>query len=95
MDNSTRWQSVKAIEMSMAQWDDDTIVYNPLSGETHQLNLMAIDALSFLQQPATLQSLADHICLLYQTPNTAEINQQMLQLIEQFDNIGLITACRT
>ncbi len=80
--------------MYMAQWEDDTIVYNPLSGETHQLNLMAVDALSFLQQPATLQSLTEHICSLYQSHDIAEINRHMMQLLEQFDDLGLIAACR-
>ncbi|WP_394753462.1 HPr-rel-A system PqqD family peptide chaperone [Crenothrix sp.] len=93
MNESTRWQSVNHIETYSTQGDDDTIVYNPLSGETHQLNLMAIDALNFMQQPANLQSLTDHICLLYQSPNTDEINQQMRQLVEQFDDLGLITVC--
>lgn len=96
MNESTRWQSVNLIETYNAQGDDDTIVYNPLSGETHQLNLMAIDALNFMQQqPATLQSLTDHICLLYQVSDTDEINYQMRQLLEQFDDLGLITACRS
>ena len=91
----TKWQGVKLAELPIAQWDDDCLLYNPLSGETHQLNLMAIDALTFFQQPATLPVLAQHICLLYQADNTDDIYQKMQQLIEQFDNLGLIEPCPT
>jgi PqqD family protein of HPr-rel-A system len=92
MNPNTRWQSISNIEQFAAPEDDDSIIYNPLSGETHQLNLMAIDALNFLQQPRTLKSLTEHICLVYQTDSVDDINQHMTHLIAQFDDLGLIEA---
>jgi PqqD family protein of HPr-rel-A system len=89
------WQNRNSSALYTAQWNEDCVVYNPLSGETHQLNLMALDALQFLQHAATLQMLTEHICMLYQTDDTTAINQQMLQLIEQFDELGLISVCPT
>jgi PqqD family protein of HPr-rel-A system len=94
MNPNTRWQSVSNIELYTTQEDDDSIIYNPLSGETHQLNLMAVDALNFLQDPAPVIALTEHICMLYQTDNTDDINRQMLRLIEQFDELGLIEPCQ-
>jgi PqqD family protein of HPr-rel-A system len=95
MEQPPKWQSLPFDKLHLAQWDDDAIMYNPLSGETHQLNLMAVDALSFLQTPATLPTLTEHICHLYQTDDSATISEQMTALIKQFDEIGLISACPT
>jgi len=96
MNSTLKWQTLlSSIESYTTQEDEDTIIYNALSGETHQLNLIAVDALNFLQQSATLSTLTEHICLLYQTDDIDGINQQMRQLIEQFDDLGLIEPCRT
>lgn len=90
MPSEKKWQTIKNIGVYTTQTDADAIVYNPQSGETHQLNLLALDALQFLQQPATLRQLTRHICALYQTQNTAEISDQLKSLLEQFDDLGLI-----
>ncbi|SJM89939.1 HPr-rel-A system PqqD family peptide chaperone [Crenothrix polyspora] len=97
MTQNTRWQSVSNIELYTTQENEDnnSIVYNPLSGETHQLNLMAIDALNFLHQPASVSALTQHICSLYQTDSTDDIHLHMTQLIEQFDDLGLIKLCQS
>lgn len=84
------WQCIGEIEWYNSQEDDDSIIYNPLSGQTHQLNLIAVDSLKFLQQPASLAHLTQHICTLYQIDNSHDIHLQMMQLIEQFDDLGLI-----
>ena len=85
-----KWQSLKNIHVYTRQTDDEIIIFNPQSGETHQLNLLALDALEFLKQPASLSQLTKHICALYQAKNTAEISDQLRSLIEQFDDLGLI-----
>ena len=90
MPSDKKWQSIKNIGVYTRQTDDDIIIFNPQSGETHQLNLLALDALEFMQQPATLSLLTTHICALYQAQNTDEISDQLKSLIEQFDDLGLI-----
>jgi PqqD family protein of HPr-rel-A system len=90
MPSGKKWQSIKNIGVYTRQTDDEIIIFNPQSGETHQLNLLALDALEFMQQPATLSVLTAHICALYQAQNTDEISDQLKQLIDQFDDLGLI-----
>ena len=90
MASETKWQSVKNIRVFTTRTDADVIVYNAQSGETHQLNLLAFDALQFMQQPASLSLLTTHICSLYQVQNTTDISDQLKSLIEQFDDLGLI-----
>jgi len=90
MPSEKKWQSIKKIGVYSTQTDDEVIVYNPQSGETHQFNLLALDAFQFLQQPATLCLLTEHICTLYQAQNTADLSDQLKSLIDQFDDLGLI-----
>lgn len=90
MPSDRKWQSIENIGVYTRQTDDEIIIFNPQSGETHQLNLLALDALEFLKQPASLSQLTTHICALYQAKNTAEISDQLRSLIEQFDDLGLI-----
>lgn len=85
-----KWQSLENIGVFTSEWEDDIIVYNPKSGETHQLNLLALDALAFMQQPTCLEHLAQHLSSLYQVSDLADLSVQLLSLIEQFDDLGLI-----
>jgi PqqD family protein of HPr-rel-A system len=93
MHSDRKWQSIKNIGVYTRQTDEAIIIFNPQSGETHQLNLLALDALQFMQQPATLSLLTTHICALYQAQNTDDLSNQLKSLIEQFDDLGLIHSC--
>jgi len=90
MPSELKWQRLANIYVYTRQTEDNIIIFNPQSGETHQLNLLALDALEFLKHPASLSQLTTHICALYEAKNTAEISDQLRSLIEQFDDLGLI-----
>lgn len=90
MPSERKWQSLQNIGVFTSEMDDDIIVYNPLSAETHQLNQLALDALAFMQQPTSLEHLARHLSSLYQIHDLAELRVQLISLIEQFDDLGLI-----
>jgi len=95
MASEKKWQSIKNIGVFTTQTDADVIVYNAQSGETHQLNLLALDALQFMQQPSTLSLLTTHICYLYEVRNIGDISDQLKSLLEQFDDLGLIhSSCK-
>jgi len=82
------WQSIPNISFYDCS-DNEIIIYNPLSGETHQLNLLALDVLTFLNQPATVDALNHYISSLYESWQDMDVELQLL--VEQFDEIGLIS----
>lgn len=84
------WQSINHIGVFATEMDDNVVVYNPQSGETHQLNILALDALQFMQQPANISQLTKHMCVLYDTHDSDDLNDQLKNLLEQFDDLGLI-----
>ncbi|NOQ15575.1 MAG: HPr-rel-A system PqqD family peptide chaperone [Methyloprofundus sp.] len=79
----------------MTTWGEYAVVYNSLSGETHYINELAIEVLTLLQvAPETLASLNDKICLLFEVDDRSALQQQLSQLIIEFDNLGLIEAAK-
>jgi PqqD family protein of HPr-rel-A system len=87
------WRSNVNLNQHVIQWDDGAIVFNPLSGETHQLNLMALDALTLLQQAHSVYSLATHMCELYESNDHVSMQQYMQQLLSHLDELGLTSQC--
>jgi len=72
-------------------WGDESIVYNPRSGETHQLNELAVEALKIMQaQSVSLTSLTHEICAVFLVEDQADLTNQLVRLIGQLDSLGLI-----
>ncbi len=89
------WGTPTAFKLAMTIWGEHAVVYNSLSGETHYINELAIELLTLLQvAPETLASLSDKICLLFEVDDRRALQQQLSQLIIEFDNLGLIEATK-
>lgn len=59
-----QWQIIRGSDLKTRCWNDEFVVYNPLSGDTHILNQRAADTLFALQSSASdvlslAQSLSD------------------------------------
>ncbi len=89
------WSVPAKVKLAVERWGDHAVVYNSLSGETHYINELAIEVLALLQNtPETLASLGDKICLLFEVDDRSALQQQLSQLIIEFDNLGLIEATK-
>ena len=72
-------------------WDDEFLIYNTASGQTHHLNLLAGEALRSLEDEAArmhelVRRLADQFEIAEDSPSLQAIDQ----LIHEFDALGLI-----
>jgi PqqD family protein of HPr-rel-A system len=72
-------------------WDDEFLVYNTASGQTHHLNLLAGEALRSLEaEPGSASDLvcrlADQFEIAVDSPPLRTIDR----LIREFDELGLI-----
>ncbi len=83
--------TAKHSELLWEHWNDEAVIYNPLSGETHYLNRMAMEILSTLEQsPATCSTLMEGMAGRFAPEDTRELNHLVLQLLEELDQLGLI-----
>ena|SRR3974390_3281385 len=81
--NRLRWQC----------WDDEFIVYNVASGQTHYLNNLAKDVLKYFEdEPGTISGLISDIQIGDNIPSpiSAPFCDQICALIQEFDSLGLI-----
>ncbi len=90
-EEGTRWAVPSANALVWRTWDDESLVYNTVSGQTHHFNLLAGEALRSLEAEA-----ADVCELIRRLANQFEIAEdspplQMIdRLIGELDELGLI-----
>lgn len=85
------WQALKEDDLLLEYGEPDSVVFNCLSGDTHQLNPIAMEALELLQAgPRDSESLAREICAKFELKDFNGMETQIRQLLSSFDELGLI-----
>lgn len=90
----THWQVVPDLELRWLEWDDEFIVYNTGSGDTHLLNTLATALIQYLQQAsASLSQLIDYsVNTLGVTPDE-DFEKNLKDLFAELERSGLIERC--
>lgn len=86
-----KWRVPSDAEFVWRTWEGLHVVYFTASGDTHCLNDVGAEALRYLERrPATADELCEHVArtLDMQPPDT--FFSDMRQLLQQFDELGLI-----
>lgn len=86
-----KWQVATENELLCRSWDDEFVVYNGATGDTHLLGLVAAQVMLKLQQtPADAVSLAEWIALMQQIEPDDEFVFFIEKILTDFDNLGII-----
>lgn len=90
MPQRIRFRSVE--DLLYRCWDDETIVFNPGSGNTHLLNVLAADALRLLERgPMDALELHQRLESLYEADSSNLPPEGTLAaLLIDFEQLGLI-----
>ena len=87
--NSQKWRVHEGLLWE--KWPDEVIVFNLVSGETHQLNHVASQVLSWFESsPQTIEDLVVKYCDEFGVAEKAEVEQLLSRLLEEFDDLGLV-----
>lgn len=82
-------------DLSWRKWGRAGVVYHPLSGETHYLNLHSMVALELLEGGAySADELAAAVAKYLDVPADDTLLGQAAALIDKFDALGLIEPCQ-
>lgn len=74
--------------------DDDSVVYNDRSGETHLLNAVAISLLEHLRKgPDDFSGICASLGVAWEFDSDAELQRVVLALTNELDDLCLIEAC--
>ena len=88
------WQVIQGSELLFVNWGSEVIVYNSLSGETHQMDVFSATVLEQLMSNNYIEeALLRDICRLYSLDNNSENQQLIALIINNFDQLGLIEPC--
>lgn len=79
----------------MVDGEDESVVYNDCSGETHLLSAIAVNLLQRLQKaPADFSSLSAFIAETWEFESDNELRATVQDLLAELDALWLIEVCR-
>ena len=87
------WQFKNASACHWLHWDSERLVlFNAVSAQTHQLNLLAVDILSLLKnQPLDFSELREQLINLYENLEfDDEVSAYLQETLSLLDDLGLI-----
>lgn len=85
------WTGLPERVLLWEQFDDDYLIYNARSGETHFLNASAAEILKVLQTgPMDLPSMVAELQSVFDTEDEHALVQHISRVIQEFDHAGLI-----
>lgn len=89
MDPSHRIRATSSL--SWRCWDDGVVVFNPVSGYTHFLDVVAGEVLALLSENAMMaEQIQDRLAARLQIELSADLGRYTDQLLRQFDELGII-----
>lgn len=87
------WQLTPGQTLRFRQFDDEFVVYNDLSGDTHLLGDSAAHLLSLLQQgPHDSGALLDSLAAFHGAPRDAAFDDEAAAVLTQLSTLFLIEA---
>ena|SRR5215470_9553839 len=87
----TVWAVPAENTLAWRVWDDEFLVYNTVSGQTHHLNLLAGEALRSLEaEPGSARALVCRLAHQFEIAEDSPPLQMIERLIREFDELGLI-----
>jgi PqqD family protein of HPr-rel-A system len=86
-----KWQAISTEAMYVRSWDDEFVVYNSLSGDTHLLGAAAGHILTGLQRaPSDERSLTESLCETLHAEPTPEMSLQIQAILADLQKLALI-----
>jgi len=86
-----QWRVISDSALHFRSWNDEFVVYNSLSGDTHLLGAIAAQVLLRLQQtPSDVITLAVSLAPLMQAEMDEEFSLQIEHVLADLDKLALI-----
>jgi PqqD family protein of HPr-rel-A system len=91
--DSVKWAVDKGIGLAWVCWEQDAVIYNENSGETHLLNSLAFEALKLLNQGSlNIDELSKGLEQRFEGLELGELKSQLSDLLAAFQKLGFVLA---
>ncbi len=85
------WCIAPEQNISLRYWDGDSVVFSPLSGETHILDIASGRMLKRItDQPATVEDIRSELAVFLEVENDAELANAVEKILTRLEDAGLI-----
>ena len=89
-----KWRARTVPKPIRKTWKGESVVFSPISGETHFLNAFSDEALAaFETQPLSIEDLIDKLRELTPPEQLDGLRDSVTTLVHRFDDVGLIEPC--
>jgi PqqD family protein of HPr-rel-A system len=86
-----RWRTIRDDALIFRAWDDEVVIYNALSGDTHVIDATAAQILQALQQsPSDVQTLAQLLAVQLQCEPGDELNRDIESVLSDMAALSLV-----
>jgi PqqD family protein of HPr-rel-A system len=90
-DNDIAWRSAAGEPVPLRCWDGDFVVYNPVSGNTHFLDIVTGEILrSIMSRGMWGSELCRHIANFLEVPNDGALAEHVGRILAMLDRLALI-----
>ena len=91
LDNDVSWRLTVAGPLPLRCWDGDYVVYNPLSGDTHLLDIVTGEVLRMVMAACTrVSEVREGVAEFLEVPNDSNVAEQVDVILDALDRLGLI-----
>lgn len=93
-DNTVTWQLRAGQQLRMLAGNDEAVIYNDISGETHLISAIASSLLQHLKKaPANFSSISTYLAIEWEFDSDDELGPVVHGLLAELDALSLIEAC--
>lgn len=90
------WRVRPGAQLEWKHWDDESVVFNALTGDTHLLDLTAAAGLACLEaQARSLEQLVAALAQKLEVEADAQLHEYTRRLVGHLQQLGLIEAIRS
>lgn len=87
------WRTCANRPLPVRYWDGDYVVYNPLSGNTHVLDVLVGEVLKTIIAGSTGErALRAHMASFLEVPDDERVRENLDAILSALDGLGLIEA---
>lgn len=91
MPNVINWHLSSSREFAVRQWDDELVVYDCTTGDTHLLDAIASHIFTCLQQaPSTTETLVRLVDSYFVVNKIDELTPEVARILDNLCSLGLI-----
>ena len=90
-DPDTRWRVCGAEKLIWRDWEGDSVIYHPLSGDTQLLDVAVAQVLQQIEEmQATRSESRQRLADFLEVDNDSELDKAVSQILGKLDDLGII-----